>query len=271
MFCPGCEREGMEFDLHGDGFQYFCKLCRRSHVQRDWMQRIIINSQGTDRSKGFKVVNPITIEWIETTVKRQEGCCFYCAFPMKFGIGINRKESDALTVERLDNSLGHDVSNCVLACHECNERARNVPQEIMNSGYAPNLKEGVMKWCPGPLHTTLEEHVLMADDFCFRERNIHNLHDICKRCDMKAHDALRVKADCRYCGQQVPKGKKFICGNEACFKRYKSEGDKAYHATIRTPNHCEVCGEPCRRTACMKDTCQKTRRNRLAREKRQKI
>jgi len=42
--------------------------------------------------------------------------CHYCDIEMQF----SKYRSDMVTIERLDNSIGHSKSNCVLACRTCN-------------------------------------------------------------------------------------------------------------------------------------------------------
>ena len=42
--------------------------------------------------------------------------CYYCTIPLQY----IEYQDDLVTIERIDNSLGHIKSNCVLACRKCN-------------------------------------------------------------------------------------------------------------------------------------------------------
>jgi len=42
--------------------------------------------------------------------------CYYCTIPLQY----IEYQDDLATIERIDNSLGHIKSNCVLACRKCN-------------------------------------------------------------------------------------------------------------------------------------------------------
>src|SRR5438045_2580989 len=99
----------------------------------------------------------------QTTSCSEQSLCLLCVLN---DLGSARKEQDSLTIERLNAKKGHEKQNCVLACNSCNLRAKSIPQAIMQSGYyGPNLKYGIMKWCPGPLHNNDEDKVCMAGDF----------------------------------------------------------------------------------------------------------
>ena len=48
--------------------------------------------------------------------------CHYCDVIMQCE---NRRADDGVTLERLDNTIGHCFSNCVLACWKCNIKVHN--------------------------------------------------------------------------------------------------------------------------------------------------
>ena len=54
--------------------------------------------------------------WLVAQLNEQKGRCFYSNIRMNF---LKRSEW-MLSIERLDESIGHVASNCVLICHEFN-------------------------------------------------------------------------------------------------------------------------------------------------------
>ena len=61
-----------------------------------------IDYKAVDNKKGF--VSDLTIEYIQECLN---SCCFYCGYP---SVGL----------DRIDNTKGHLMSNCVPCCLECN-------------------------------------------------------------------------------------------------------------------------------------------------------
>lgn len=76
-----------------------------------------------DKKKKLKYVNEekgITYKEIEQMINENGKDCYYCENET-YIIDLNRSKSQ-LTMERLDNSKGHSVSNCVIACLGCNTK-----------------------------------------------------------------------------------------------------------------------------------------------------
>ncbi len=74
------------------------KPYRKTH----YYNRKRIDYKAQDRKKGY--ISDLTSEFIQ---KSFESPCVYCGFP-------------AITLDRIDNNLGHTIANCVPACYECN-------------------------------------------------------------------------------------------------------------------------------------------------------
>ncbi len=70
-----------------------------------------------DQSK-FLTLNSVLTSMIQCGLK-----CYYCDCNMLVLYDISR-ESKQWTVDRIDNSLGHNVDNFYLACLDCNLRRR---------------------------------------------------------------------------------------------------------------------------------------------------
>ena len=91
-----------------------CKEC--SNPIKVTIKHMINHSKKTDIQKNkYDANNFIDKCFIEQLID-ESTMCYYCQCQMQF-IEYN----DTLcTIERLDNSIGHIKSNCVLACKKCN-------------------------------------------------------------------------------------------------------------------------------------------------------
>lgn len=58
----------------------------------------------------------ITVEHVYGLIQESNDQCYYCSCHLQF---VNYA-ADMGTIERLDNSFGHIIGNCVIACRTCN-------------------------------------------------------------------------------------------------------------------------------------------------------
>jgi hypothetical protein len=72
-----------------------------------------------DRRRYRSLDSYITLNWISNKISETKLYCEECGERMKIGICDGKVVSD-VTVDRLDNSLGHSVDNCRLCCLHCN-------------------------------------------------------------------------------------------------------------------------------------------------------
>ncbi len=70
-------------------------------------------------NREYAVDEYVTKAYLESIRRQQENMCCYCGIEMQ---NVNRMLPDGATVQRLDNTLAHVKTNCVLACHQCNVR-----------------------------------------------------------------------------------------------------------------------------------------------------
>ena len=86
--------------------------------QKNWAKTMVKANKAADIDNNrYDPVNYITKQFCEEQMERQKSLCHYCEEIMLYGIGINRTTNrEAATIERLDNSIGHNQDNCVL-CH----------------------------------------------------------------------------------------------------------------------------------------------------------
>jgi 5-methylcytosine-specific restriction endonuclease McrA len=156
--CNDCEEEKDvgEFSKDNrasDKLQSICKACQCLYQQRAWPSAMVQNSRANDKKYG-RVSDPgveyITEGRIKDLLIIQSGKCFYCAYMMVYGEGVNRKtHPDAVTLEREENGMPHEADNCILACMTCNRnRGSTITfQEMCYVG--PMLKAGRIKRCSG--------------------------------------------------------------------------------------------------------------------------
>jgi hypothetical protein len=91
-----------------------CKDCKDpiKITIKNW----IINSKKSDKkSNRFDIINFIDKCFCKNLVEEYPNC-YYCSVELQYKI----YQDDLATIERLDNSLGHIKSNCVIACKMCN-------------------------------------------------------------------------------------------------------------------------------------------------------
>ena len=90
----------------------------RTYRIKNWSRRCCYLSKSSDLRKDREVGGDyITPKRLKTLRALQLNQCFYCETPMNTE---NRKRSDGLTIERLDNSRPHSEDNIVLCCSSCN-------------------------------------------------------------------------------------------------------------------------------------------------------
>jgi len=110
-FCKVCD--GSEICIHNIQ-RCFCKVCSDSIkiTIRNW----IFNSKESDKKRNhYDPDRFIDICFLKELVKDFKNC-YYCKVELQYIIF-----NDTLaTIERLDNSIGHIKSNCVIACRKCN-------------------------------------------------------------------------------------------------------------------------------------------------------
>lgn len=69
------------------------------------------------KNRIFDEFDYIDIEFLYIQYKLQKNHCYYCD---KFMARSGPMNDDKMTIERLDDTLPHIKTNCVLACFYCN-------------------------------------------------------------------------------------------------------------------------------------------------------
>ena len=95
-----------------------------------WQKRIPRDCLATDRRKCRQFIREKMVDtaWCERQIDLQQNMCYHCGTFMNW---INRQTTNGLTCERLDTSLPHHKSNCVLCCFRCNNRKLSKERSLL--------------------------------------------------------------------------------------------------------------------------------------------
>ena len=117
---------------------------RAAGINRE--KHLFHDARRSDRKRGYQ--NDLTLEFILDQINMR---CSYCG----------DDESSKMTLDRIDNTIGHLKSNVVPSCHRCNMVRGNMPiaaWEIIAGAMRRAREEGCFgNWMPG--NTKLVEHV----------------------------------------------------------------------------------------------------------------
>ena len=93
-----------------------CKLC--SDPLKITIKHMISSSKQKDKKHDrYDIVNFVDYGFVENLIDDYTHCCYPdCNKELQ----IVHYQDDLATIERLDNSIGHIKSNCVICCLKCN-------------------------------------------------------------------------------------------------------------------------------------------------------
>ena len=93
----------------------YCKHC--SDELEITIKNMICGSKHSDKKYNrYDIVNFIDKSFLKRLIEDSENKCYYCKCQLQYMI----KQSNLATIERLNNSIGHVKSNCVISCYQCN-------------------------------------------------------------------------------------------------------------------------------------------------------
>ena len=83
---------------------------------------MINTSKRDDIKKGlYDPDEHVDKELLQYQFEEQDGKCFYCNVAMiTHSSGNGKIDPDRMSIERMDNRVGHIKENCILACYKCN-------------------------------------------------------------------------------------------------------------------------------------------------------
>jgi len=110
-YCVDCG--GSEICIHNKQ-RCFCKTC--SGPVKVSIRQWIMNSKESDKKYNrFDIDRFIDRCFLKELVKDYTNC-YYCEVELQY---VDNNDTLS-TIERLDNTIGHIKSNCVLSCRKCN-------------------------------------------------------------------------------------------------------------------------------------------------------
>jgi len=80
-----------------------------------------------DRFAIYSAKHSVTVADVKAMMAACDMRCTHCLAPMRREYGA--RDPRQWTVDRVDNTLGHNVGNVVLCCLQCNLKRRNTPLE----------------------------------------------------------------------------------------------------------------------------------------------
>jgi hypothetical protein len=93
------------------------------------IQQKIYGYRGQDIEKGiFDIEKFIVLQGVLDLMKKAENYCYYCKEHVHI-LYENVREPKQWTLDRIDNKLGHNTNNLLLACLTCNLRRRTMHTE----------------------------------------------------------------------------------------------------------------------------------------------
>ena len=109
--CKDCD--GVSFCEHGRRRNY-CKQCTNpiKVTINIWISGSRIKDKKYDRYDANNFIDKCFLQGLVEDYPE----CYYCTIPLQY----IEYQDDLATIERIDNSLGHIKSNCVIACKKCN-------------------------------------------------------------------------------------------------------------------------------------------------------
>ena len=75
----------------------------------------------------YSAKHSITVDDIKTMMTECGMNCTHCLAPMLLEYGA--RDPKQWTVDRIDNTMGHNKGNVVLCCLQCNLKRRNTPMD----------------------------------------------------------------------------------------------------------------------------------------------
>ena len=114
-----CKDCGGAYICEHNRIRSHCKECMNAEQKIEFIQKKMIrNSRHSDKEKDrYDADNFIDKCFLEGLFEDSQNC-HYCDVEFTY----NQRCDTFVTIERLNNTIGHIKSNCVLACFHCNNR-----------------------------------------------------------------------------------------------------------------------------------------------------
>jgi hypothetical protein len=97
-----------------------CKKCCEDPIKltvKNWL----VNNKKTDEKTGRYIPELIINEKELYELIYEQTCCIYCGLENDF----RDSGPTGVSIERIDNDIGHNMWNCTIACQSCNRARKN--------------------------------------------------------------------------------------------------------------------------------------------------
>ena len=117
--CKECN--GSSICIHNK-IRSYCKECMNDEQKIEFIKkRMIQNSRDNDKKYNRYDANNFIDLCFLNGLFEDTTTCHYCSVDFTY----NERCNTLVTIERLNNNIGHTKSNCVLACWECNMKHKD--------------------------------------------------------------------------------------------------------------------------------------------------
>ena len=118
-YCKDCG--GTSICQHGK-IRSTCRDCMDDEQKIEFIKKnMISSSRQSDKKYNRYDANNFIDHCFLTGLFEDSTNCYYCSVEFTY----NERCDTLVTIERLNNSIGHIKSNCVLACWHCNARHKD--------------------------------------------------------------------------------------------------------------------------------------------------
>ena len=119
--CNGCPHEKLKsacIECNGCPHEKLKQNCRECNDALKLTIKRFINASKTNDKlyNRFDIVNFIDTDFCKLLIEESNNKCCYCDCELQ----LIHKGSNLITIERIDNSIGHIKSNVKIACYKCN-------------------------------------------------------------------------------------------------------------------------------------------------------
>jgi hypothetical protein len=128
--CPNCKTEDWKFSNTLMGKKYPCKRCYDKSMRREdfWpaVKKAFISIRSNARARGIEV-GLSEKDYFKIATNE----CFYCGIPPQEKPAPKDWQPSVFLhgLDRVDNSKGYFVENCVSCCYQCNWSKRDLSLE----------------------------------------------------------------------------------------------------------------------------------------------
>jgi len=98
----------------------YYKKQHKEYRQNNWNKELLHHCKLHDKEKNRMF--DLDEEWIKIMLKYQNGLCAICGDEMILTNG--NKNPKQISIDRINNSLGHLKTNCCLTCWNCNDNKK---------------------------------------------------------------------------------------------------------------------------------------------------